>query len=109
MLADVSPLQIAGGHVLLNLPNNDTKLVALQITDTGIEHAIVVPLVKVPGTGKSLYHADLQVSMNGTNPYTGKADLVDNVIDIILWNNATSGVTFDDDHGTSLILKLAER
>ena len=30
ILADVSPLQIAGGHVLLNLPNtnNDTKLVA---------------------------------------------------------------------------------
>ena len=109
VLADVSPLQIAGGHVLLNLPNNDTKLVAAHITDTGIEHAIVVPLIKVPGTGKSLYHADLQASMNGNNPYTGKADLVDNVIDIILWNNATTGVSFDDDHGTSLILKLAER
>ena len=54
VLADVSPLQIAGGHVMLNLPNNDTKIVTTQITDTGIEHAIVVLLIKVPGTGKSL-------------------------------------------------------
>ena len=100
ILADVSPLKFAGGHVLLNIPdnNNDTKLVAAQITDTGIEHAIVVPLIKAfePRTGEALYHADLQMSMNGTNPYTGKADLVDNLTDIVLWNNATSGVSFDD-------------
>ena len=72
VLADVSPLQIAGGHVLLNLPNdnNDTKLVAAQITDTGIEHAIVVPLIKAfePRTGEALYHADLQMSMNVYQP-----------------------------------------
>ena len=94
---------------LLNLPNNnDTKLVAAHITDTGIEHAIVVPLIKAfePRTGEALYHADLQMSMNGTNPYTGKADLVDNLTDIVLWNNATSGVSFDDDHGATLTVLL---
>ena len=58
----------------------------------------MVPLIKAfePRTGEALYHADLQMSMNGTNPYTGKADLVDNLTDIVLWNNATSGVSFDD-------------
>ena len=56
-----------------------------QITDIGIEHAIMVLLIKTfePRTGEALYHTDLQMSMNGPNPYTGKADLVNNLTDIV--------------------------
>ena len=32
-LADVAPFRIVGGHVSVNLPNNDIKLVAAQITE----------------------------------------------------------------------------
>jgi Prealbumin-like fold domain len=110
VIAGVSPLQIVKGHVMLNIPNNDTKLVAARINDTGIEHAVIVPLLKAfePRTGEFLYHGEIQSTMNGTNPYTGAADLVDRVTDLVLWNNATSGVSFDDDNGLAITFKLEE-
>jgi hypothetical protein len=127
VLADIPPsLSITGGNILLNLPNNDTNLVAAQISNasnginnsTGgaggggdIEHAVIVPLIKVfePRTGiESLYRADLNSSpLNGTNPFTGTPDLVTDVTDLLLWNNATAGVTFDDDHGFTMTLLLS--
>jgi hypothetical protein len=112
VLADVSPpFHVVGGHILLNLPNNDTNVVAAQITNVGIEHAVIVPSVNVYDTRtgiESLYQVELRPSINGTNPFTGNPDLVTDVTDIILWNNATAGVSFDDDHGTSFTLLMNE-
>jgi hypothetical protein len=68
-----------------------------------------VPLIKVfeLRTGiESLYRVDLHSSpLNGTNPFTGNPDLVTDVTDLLLWNNATAGVTFDDDSRHTLALK----
>jgi hypothetical protein len=109
VLADVSPpFQLVGGHILLNLPpNNDTHIVAAQITNLGIEHAVIVPSIKVHDTRTGieiLYQVELRSSINGTNPFTGNPDLVIDVTDIILWNNATGGVSFDDDSGVTMTL-----
>ena len=116
VLADVSPpLHVVGGHVLLNLPpSNDTNVVAAQITNasSGIEHAVIVPSIKVLDTRtgmESLYSVELKQSFNGTNPFTGDPDLVTDVTDVLLWNNATAGVSFDDDSGVTLALKLEPR
>ena len=94
-------------HVLLNLPNNETTLVASSLNNTGIEHAVLVPLVKVPGTGKSLYHADFDGSVNGTNPFTGNQDSVSEVTDLMLRNPSQSPLNFDDQHGGTITLVLS--
>lgn len=107
VLASVSPLHLIRGHVLLNLPNNETTLVASSLNNTGIEHAVLVPLVKVPGTGKSLYHADFDGSVNGTNPFTGNQDSVSKVTDLMLRNPSQSPVNFDDQHGGTITLVLS--
>lgn len=107
VLASVSPLHLIRGHVLLNLPNNETTLIASSLNSTGIEHAVLVPLVKVPGTGKSLYHADFDGSVNGTNPFTGNQDSVSEVTDLMLHNPSQSPVNFDDQHGGTITLILS--
>jgi hypothetical protein len=109
VLADIPPsLNIVGGQVLLNLPSNDTNLVAAQITNAGIEHAVIVPLIKIPGTGKSLYSAELKPSpLNGTNPFTGKADSVPTITNLLLWNVNPAGLAFEDDHGVTMTLLLS--
>ena len=50
-------MNITGGHVLLNIPSSDVKLVAAHISALGVEHAVIVPLVKTfdPRTGEVLY------------------------------------------------------
>ena len=105
--ADVSPLHVISGHVLLNLPSNDTNVVAAQITNAGIEHAVIVPLIKIPGTGKSLYQAELKSSLNGTNPFTGSHDIVSSITNLLLSNVNPGGLTFDDDHGATMTLLLS--
>ena len=44
--------------------------------------------------------------MNGTNAFTGKNETLLSVNGLVLWNNATGGVTFGDDHGLTETLIL---
>ena len=44
--------------------------------------------------------------MNGINPFTGKNKTLPDVSGLMLWNNATGGVTFGDDHGLTETLIL---
>ena len=66
-------------------------------------------MIKVPDarTGESLYQAELKSSLNGTNPFTGNADSVTTITDLILWNVNPGGLSFDDDHGGTLTLLLS--
>lgn len=68
-LVDAGPsFSITGGHVQFNSPvSNDIKLVAAEITNTGIQHAVAIGAVKTVGTlfGEALYHADLNGSFTG--------------------------------------------
>ena len=64
----------------MNLPSNDVKLVAAQITTTDKgpepEHAVVIDPVETfsPKSGETIYHADLKPTVTGVNPFTGKND-----------------------------------
>lgn len=106
VLASVAPMNITGGHVLLNIPSSDIKLVAARITGLGVEHAVTVPLVKTfdPRTGETLYEASLRSMMVGTNPFTGKVDNVTRFTDLLLWNSDPQSVSFDEDHGASITI-----
>jgi hypothetical protein len=102
VVADIEPMRLAGGRVLLNLPNNETMLVLARINDTGIQHAVVVPLNKSIETraGDQLFYANLGKSINGTNPFTNKQDsIVEDITDLLLRNNGSKPINFDDDHG----------
>jgi len=101
-LIDVGPSSnIVGGHVSLSSPTGSSsdhlKLIAAEITDAGVQHAVAVNLTKtlnITATGQSLYHTDLRSPFSGINPFTGAQDKVTHFTDLLLWNNGTSAIQF---------------
>jgi hypothetical protein len=115
-LIDVGPSSnIVGGHVSLSSPtgssSNHLKLIAAEITDAGVQHAVAVNLTKtldITPTGQSLYHTDLRSPFSGVNPFTGAQDRVTHFTDLLLWNSGTSSVVFSgDDYLTTAIIYSA--
>ncbi len=98
-LGDVSPFQIIGGHVSLNSPSPNVYVIVAQITDKGVQHAVIVDLKKTASgiPGETLYHTDLGQTITGTNPFTGKGDTMSHITDLLLYNNNKSSVQFNDD------------
>src|SRR3989441_1608080 len=100
-LIDVGPSSnIIGGHVSLSSPTGSSdhlKLIAAEITDVGIQHAVAVNLTKtldITPTVQSLYHTDIRSTIAGINPFTGAQDRVTHFTDLLLWNNGTSAIQF---------------
>ncbi len=106
LLADVAPFRIVGGHVSVNLPSNDIKVIAAQITDRGIEHAVIVDLTKTLtiSSAEALYHTDLGASISGTNPFTKKHDTVFQFTDLLLWNSGSSSIELNDDNAITMVI-----
>ncbi len=107
-LADVFPFHVIGGHISLNsVSGNTVNLIVAQITDRGVEHAVVVDLhqtLNVIAGKEILYHTDLGQVISGTNPFSGKPDTVSNVTDLILWNNSVHDVLFNDDNAVTMTI-----
>ena len=107
-LADVFPFHVIGGHISLNsVSGNTVNLIVAQITDRGVEHAVVVDLhqtLNVIAGKEILYHTDLGQVISGTNPFSGKPDTVSNVTDLILWNNSIHDVLFNDDNAVTMTI-----
>jgi hypothetical protein len=96
-IADVAPFHIIGGHVSSNSPSSNLKLMAATITNKGVEHAVIIDLIKTLetiSTKDALYHVDLGETISGTNPFTKKHDTVSSLTDILLWNNGRSPIVF---------------
>jgi hypothetical protein len=98
-LADVAPFRIIGGHVSLNSPNPNVFVIVAQITDQGVQHAVILDLKKTANgiPGETLYHTDLGQEITGTNPFTGNVDRISHITDLLLYNNNRSAVQFNDD------------
>ena len=110
-LADVGPYVMIGGHVLLNLPSGDFKLIAAETSNNGVEHAILLNPQRIGSirTGQTLYHVDLDDRMSGKNPFTNKADKVTEWTDLWLYNsNQAKDIQVGDDNGWTATLVMAE-
>lgn len=59
-LADVDPFQIIGGHVSINSPNPNVNVIVAQITDSRVQHAVILDLKKTASgiPEETLYHTD---------------------------------------------------
>ncbi len=114
-LIDVGPSSnIIGGHVSLSSPTGSSdhlKLIAAEITDAGVQHAVAINLTKtldITPTVQSLYHTDLRSTFAGINPFTGAQDRVTHFTDLLLWNNGTSSIVFSgDDYLTTEVIYFA--
>jgi hypothetical protein len=98
-LSDTNPFHIVGGHISLNSPSGNLKIIAATITNNGVQHAVILDLKKTLGntnTGDALYHTDLGQVISGTNPFTKRHDTVSQITDILLWNNGRSQIIFGD-------------
>src|SRR5215207_6074017 len=110
-IADVGPYVMIGGHVLLNLPTGDIKLIAAETSNNGVEHAILLNPQRIGSirTGQTLYHVDLDDRMSGKNPFTNKADKVTEWTDLWLYNsNQAKDIQVGDDNGWTATLVMAE-
>jgi hypothetical protein len=110
-LADVGPYVMIGGHVLLNLPSGDFKLIAAETSNNAVEHAILLNPQRIGSirTGQSLYHVDLDDRMSGKNPFTNRADKVTEWTDLWLYNsNQAKDIQVGDDNGWTATLVMAE-
>ena len=104
-IADVSPYFMIGGHILLNLPTEDFKLIATETSSDGVEHAILLNPQKIGSvrTGELLSHVDFDDKMSGKNPFTNKADKVTDWTDLLLWNSdKKNGLAMVDDNQLSI-------
>jgi hypothetical protein len=95
-LVDLEPsCNIIGGHVSISSPtrSDHLKLIAAEITDAGVQHAVAVNLTKtldITATGQSLYHADMRAALAGINPFTGGGNRVTHLIDIPHWKQGNT-------------------
>jgi hypothetical protein len=110
-IADVSPFVMIGGHVLLNLPTGDFKLIAAETSSSDIEHAILLNPQEIGSVrkGQTLFHVDLDDKMSGKNPFTNRADKVTEWTELWLYNsNGIKDIQVGDDNGWTATLVLAE-
>jgi hypothetical protein len=98
-IASLDPFHLIGMQVSMNLTNNRTQLVAAQVTERGIEHAVVINLTKVINIGKvhSVYQANFGSSLSGTNPFNGLPDMVDPITSLLIRNNDIRDIEFEND------------
>jgi len=115
-LADVGPSSnIIDGHVSLSSPtggNSDhLKLVAAEITEAGLQHAVAVNLTRLDltTTGLSLYHADIRTGLTGMNPFTGADDRVTHFTSLLLWNSGSSSIMFNGEDYLTIAIFYAGR
>ena len=114
-LVDVGPSSnIIGGHVSISSPTGSghLKLIAAEITDAGVQHAVAVNLTKtldITATGQSLYHADMRAALAGINPFTWAGDRVTHFTDLLFWNNGTSSIVFNGDDYVTIAIIYAGR
>jgi hypothetical protein len=85
--------------VSLNSPSPNVFVIVAQITDNGVQHAVILDLKKTASgiPGETLYHTDLGQKITGTNPFTGNVDTISHITDLLLYNNNRSSVQFNDD------------
>jgi prealbumin domain-containing protein len=110
-IADVSPYVMIGGHVLLNLPTGDFKLIAAETSSSDIEHAVLLNPQEIGSVrkGQTLFHVDLDDKMSGKNPFTNRADKVTEWTELWLYNsNGIKDIQVGDDNGWTATLVMAE-
>jgi hypothetical protein len=103
-LADVAPYHLIGGHVTANLPSNHLYVVVAQLVSSNgaIQHAVVLDMIR--SQISNIYETDLGSQISGTNPLTGKQDVVSDITNLFLWNNGNQQVTFVDANGVTMNL-----
>jgi hypothetical protein len=103
-LADVSPYHLIGGHATVSIPNNHLYIVVAQLSSSNgaIQHAVVLDLTK--SQISNIFETDLGSQISGTNPLTGKQDVVSDITNLFLWNNGNQPVTFGDANAVTLNL-----
>ena len=103
-IGDVAPYHLIGGHVTANLPNNHLYVVVAQLASNNgaIEHAVVLDMIK--SQISNTYETDLGSQISGTNPLTGKQDVVSDITNLFLWNNGNQQITFSDANAVTMNL-----
>jgi hypothetical protein len=103
-LADVAPYHLIGGHVTANLPSNHLYVVVAQLASSNgaIQHAVVLDMIR--SQISNIYETDLGSQISGTNPLTGKQDVVSDITNLFLWNNGNQQVTFVDANAVTMNL-----
>jgi hypothetical protein len=103
-IGDIAPYRLIGGHVTANLPNNHLYVVVAQLASNNgaIQHAVVLDMIK--SQISNIFETDLGSQISGTNPLTGKQDVVSNITNLFLWNNGNQQVTFVDANAVTMNL-----
>jgi hypothetical protein len=103
-IGDVAPYHLIGGHITANLPSNHLYVVVAQLasSNAAIQHAVVLDMIR--SQISNIYETDLGSQISGTNPLTGKQDVVSYITNLFLWNNGNQQVTFVDANAVTMNL-----
>ncbi len=103
-IGDVAPYHLIGGHIIANLPSNHLYIVVAQLASSNgaIQHAVVLDMIR--SQISNIYETDLGSQISGTNPITGKQDVVSDITNLFLWNNGNQQVTFVDANAVTMNL-----
>lgn len=112
LLANLKPFSTIGApyilDISLNLPSSNVSLIAAQILNNQLQHAVIVPINKTAEgtTGESIYQAEIGQVITGINPFTRQPDTISGggVTDLMLLNNSTGVIAFNDDNGATMTL-----
>ncbi|HET7149475.1 MAG TPA: hypothetical protein VFI73_13370 [Candidatus Nitrosopolaris sp.] len=113
LLANLKPFGTIGVpytlDISLNLPSTNVSLIAAQITNAGLQHAVIIPINKTAeGTaGESLFQAEIGQTITGINPFTRQPDAISGggATDLLILNHSNSDIVFNDDSGATMTLR----
>ncbi len=98
MLADFVPCIVVSGKITLNIPENDNlKLAVLSIDPIGNAHSgVLINPTKIQSLDKNqgLFSIELDKTMKGTDPITGKSKTVTKINGLALYNTGDESIVF---------------
>ncbi|MGD1839184.1 MAG: hypothetical protein ACPKPY_14135, partial [Nitrososphaeraceae archaeon] len=112
ILADYDPCKLKDGSATLNIPNkSNLKFTVLYLDKNGNDHkGAIIDLDKIQnlGTKNGLYKVDLDKSMKGEDPVTGKTVKITKINGLALYNSGKNSIDFNPGNGLALTSVLRD-
>jgi len=108
VLAVFDPCRLVDGGAILNLPNNNLKLLAVDLEGSGsnaeVHKAVVMDLQRIQRitNNQVLYNIGFRGTVTGESPITDKTDTIQDINALFLWNDSTRRINFVNDNSIAL-------
>ena len=108
VLAVFDPCRLVDGGTIRNLPNNNLKLLAVDLKGSGsnveVHKVVVMELQRIQRitNDQILYNVGFTGTVTGGSPITDNTDTIQDINALFLWNDSPGQINFVDDNSMAL-------